>query len=170
MTLAEKIHEFRMGAHEPAINKEKSESKTMLPLEDFDRLVEGFFGRGLTRPTLYNWPGFHSSFETKFPKVDVVDRENEIIVRAELPGVDKKDIEVSTSDNTVTIRGTIRKEEKDEEGEYCCSEIYSGSISRTVGLPGEVDASGAKATYKDGVLEMVLPKREASVRRNIDID
>jgi HSP20 family protein len=137
-----------------------------------DRMFEGFMPRGWLRP-MFDWPSLGrlpAPFEGRMPSVDVVDRENEVVVRAEVPGVEKKDLEVSLGDNTVTIKGTMRREEKEEKGDYYRREISSGSFTRTVALPAEVDGSRAKATFKDGVLELVLPKAEHAKRRSINIE
>ena len=93
------------------------------------------------------------------PRVDVIDREDELVVRAETPGIDKDDLEVSVSEGSVTIKGATRREEKEEKGEYHRCEIMRGTFSRSVALPAEVDADAAQATFKDGVLELTPPKR-----------
>lgn len=147
-------------------------ARALSPFEEMDRMFEGFFPRGLMRPFHWEWPSWSrlpEPFEGRTPKVDVIDRDDEILVRAEMPGVDKKDVDVSTTENTVTIKGSTHAEEKEEKGDYYRCEISSGSFSRTLALPGNVDASKAKATFKDGVLEMALPKVEKSKRQKIDI-
>jgi HSP20 family protein len=106
----------------------------------------------------------------KVPKVDVVDRENEIVVKAEVPGVEKKDLDISVSDNSVTIKGSTRREEKEEKGDYDRREISVGSFSRTVALPAEVDGNKAKANFKDGVLELTIPKAEKAKRHSVKLD
>ncbi len=79
-------------------------------LEDqMERLFEDFFGRRWLRP--WQWPR-GEGIEARMPPVDVVDREHEVLVRAELPGMAKEDIEVSVSGNTITVKGSTRKEEK----------------------------------------------------------
>ena len=147
-------------------------ARALSPFEEMDRMFEGLFPRGLMRPFHWEWPSWSrlpEPFEGRTPKVDVIDRDDEILVRAEMPGVDKKDVDVSTTENTVTIRGSTHAEEKEEKGDYYRCEISSGSFSRTLALPGNVDASKAKATFKDGVLELALPKVEKSKRQKIDI-
>lgn len=146
----------------------------MSPLEEMDRLLDDVFRfrHGWMRPLRMEWPdwgGLRMPLEGRFPRVDVVDREAEILVRAELPGVDKQDIEVSMTDNTVTIKGSTRHEEKEEKGDYYRCEISRGSFSRTVALPGDVDNTKATATFKDGILELTLPKVEKSKRRTIAV-
>ncbi|MEW6353077.1 MAG: Hsp20/alpha crystallin family protein [Pseudomonadota bacterium] len=104
------------------------------------------------------------------PHVDVIDRDNEIVVRAEVPGVDKKDLDVSMTDNTITIKGETKYEEEEEKGDYYRCELTHGAFARTIPLPGAVDASKAKATYHEGVLEMNLPKLEKSKRHSIKVE
>lgn len=144
-------------------------TRALSPFEEMDRLLEGFFPRGWLRPMRWEWPSW-AEIERRFPKVDVIDRDNEIVVKAEVPGVDKKDIEVTTTDNTVTIKGKTSHEEKEEKGDYYRAEITRGSFSRTVALPGEVDGTQAKASFKDGMLELTLPKQPKSKRVSVKID
>lgn len=147
-------------------------SRALSPFEEMDRMFDHFFRRGWMRPWRFEWPSFPeiSPREMKVPKVDVVDRENEIVVKAELPGVEKKDLDISVSDNTVTIKGSTRHEEKEEKGDYYRCEISTGSFSRTVALPAEVDGAKAKANFKDGLLELTLPKIEPAKRHSIKLD
>jgi HSP20 family protein len=89
---------------------------------------------------------------------------------AEIPGVEKKDLDVSLSDSVVTIKGSTSHEGKEEKGDYHRSEISSGSFFRTLTLPADVDGAKAKATFKNGVLELVLPKLAYSRRRSILVE
>jgi HSP20 family protein len=155
-----------------AVRKEEAKpvpARLLSPFEEMDRLFEGFFPRGWMRPMRWEWPSW-AEIERRFPKVDVIDRDNEIVVKVEVPGVDKKDIEVTTTDNTVTIKGKTSHEEKEEKGDFYRCEISRGAFSRTVALPGEVDGSQAKASFKDGVLELTLPKQAKSKRVSVKID
>ena len=113
--------------------------------------------------------GRFENFALRMPNVDVIDRDTEIVVRAEVPGIDKKDLDISLSDNLLTIKGQIRTEKKEEKGDYHRHEISSSSFARSVTLPAAVDTSKANAALKDGVLEINLPKLESSKRRNISI-
>jgi HSP20 family protein len=142
------------------------------PFEEVDRLLENLSLRDWMRTMRMDWPGWGElqlPLEGRMPRVDVVDREAEVVVRAELPGVDKKDLEVSATDNTVTIKGSTRHEEKEEKGDFYRCEISRGSFSRSVVLPAVVDGAKGSATFKDGVLELVLPKVEKPKRRGITI-
>jgi HSP20 family protein len=152
---------------------QKAEPKRALsPFEEMDRLFEDYFSRGWMRPFRWEWPSLGEMakpFEGKMPKVDVIDRDDEVVVKAELPGVEKKDLDVSVTETSVTIKGTTSREEKEEKGDFYRCEISRGAYTRTVGLPSYVDADKAKATFKDGVLELTLPKVEKSKRRSIEI-
>lgn len=128
---------------------------------EFDRLFDDFFGRRWMRPF-----GEFAAFE---PNVDIIDRDDEVVVRAELPGFKKDDVEVSVSGNTLTLTGQRSSEEKEEKGTYYRAEIVRGSFTRTITLSAEVDDTNAKASMKDGVLELTLPKVEKSKRRTITI-
>lgn len=147
-------------------------TRALSPFEEMDRMFDGFFRRGVMRPWRFDWPSFPEMAlpEMKIPKVDVVDRENEVLVKAEIPGVDKKDIDISVGEDTVTIKGETRREEKEEKGDYYRCEISHGAFSRTVALPAVVDGARAKASFKDGVLELTLPKIEKAKRHSIKVE
>jgi len=152
---------------------QKAEPKRALsPFEEMDRMFEDYFSRGWMRPFRWEWPSLGEMakpFEGKMPKVDVIDRDDEVVVKAELPGVEKKDLDVSVTETSVTIKGTTSHEEKEEKGDYYRCEISRGAYARTVALPSYVDADKAKASFKDGVLELKLPKVKKSKRRSIEI-
>ena len=145
----------------------------LTPFEEMERLFEGFFPGDLARPSLWEWPRLsrmRMPLEAKLPRVDVLDREADILVRAELPGVDKKDLDISVSDNSVTIKGSTKQERKEEQGDYYRCEITQGAFARTIALPNAVSSEKAKASFKDGMLELVLPKTEPAKRRSIKVE
>ena len=148
---------------------QKTPARLISPLESMDRMFDDFFGRGWLRPFRRDWLAF-PELDISMPKVDVIDRDEEVVVRAEVPAVKKEDIEVSISGNTVTIKGETKHEEKEKTGDYYRSEISRGAFSRMVSLPAEVDESKARASLKDGVLELTLPKVEKARRRTIKVD
>jgi len=121
------------------------------------------------RWNLPGWPELASPFEGRLPKVDLVDREKELVVRAELPGVDKKDLDVSMTDHTVTIRATTHHEDEKEEGEYHRKEMSHGEFQRTIPLPEEIQTENVKTAFKNGVLELKFVKSKASERKRIEI-
>ena len=164
-------------------NEEKKESKQEVkkvetaqvvnPFEEMERMFDSYFSHGWLRPFHTQWPSFSRQaqpFEGKSPSVDVIERDDVIIVKAELPGVDKKDINVSVTSNTVTIKGSTWHEEKEEKGDFYRCEISRGSYSRTLSLPAEVDEEKTKAKVKDGILELTLPKLTKSKRHSIKVE
>lgn len=154
----------------PGVQKAPT-ARALSPFEEMDQLFNQFLHRGWMRPWRFEWPSMPELGlpEMKAPRVDVIDREAEVLVKAELPGVDKKDIEVSVGEDSVTIKGETRHEEKEEKGDYYRSEITRGSFSRTVALPATVNGEGAKARMNNGVLEITLPKVEKAKRHSISV-
>ncbi|MFO8046913.1 MAG: Hsp20/alpha crystallin family protein [Halomonas sp.] len=148
----------------------QTESRTMSPFREFDRLLDTFFDRG-GMPSRWEHPLWQrfAAFEKGLPKVDVIDRDAEVVVRAEVPGFDREELDVSVTDGAVTIKGDHHEEAKEEEGEYFHSEISRGAFSRTVSLPDDIDADKAAASFKNGVLELTLPKHKKANRRKIEV-
>lgn len=115
---------------------------------EMDDLFDSFF-RGLDRP----FAGYKA-----WPAIDVAEEENEIVVRAEVPGCKAEDIDISVYGNTLTISGEKKhEEEKKEKGYYHVESTY-GSFRREIALPTDVDQSKIDAVCKDGVLSITLPK------------
>lgn len=143
------------------------------PFDNIEKIFEDFFPRSMLRQFKTEWPStgtLAAPFEGRIPKVDIIDRDDEIFVRAELPGIDKKDIDISMTDYTLTIKGETKKQEKEEKGDYYRCETSQGSYIRTLSLPAEVNSDKAKSSFKDGVLELTLPKMERAKRRTIKVD
>lgn len=103
------------------------------------------------------------------PAVDMIEGKDEVVLRADLPGLDQKDIEVSIDRGLLTIKGE-RKEEKEakEGGVYCC-ERWAGTFTRTMALPPGVDPEKIQASFKNGVLEVRLPKTPEAQGKKIEI-
>ena len=147
-------------------------TRPVSPFEAMDQLFGSYCPSGWMRPFRMEWPewsGAGAPFEGKSPKVDVIDRDKEVVVKAELPGVNKEDIDVSVQNNTVTIKATTSHEEKEEKGDYYRCEMSRGSFARTVMLPAEVDEAKAEASFKNGVLELTLAKLKESKRHTIKV-
>jgi len=146
----------------------------MTRLDEMERLFEDFFGRGMPGPFRWEMPrlGEMAPFQGRHPKVDVQDRESEVAIRAELPGVKKDDLDISVGEDSVTINASTReeKEEGEKAGEYYRREIATGSFARTVALPAGVDADKARAQFEDGILTLTLPKREQAKRKRIPVE
>ena len=146
-----------------ALEKWRPRLMAQSPFRDLARLereMEDMFGR---------WPAWPWSERGWAPAVDMIDHEDEIVLRADLPGLDEKDIEVTVQDGTVGIRGE-RKEGKEEKKEdYYYSERSYGAFARTLMLPTTVEADKVKATFKNGVLEVHLPKAKEAKGKKIEI-
>lgn len=140
------------------------------PFDEMERMMDHMFGffPGRWRQPMSVMPPEMRASEARCPSVDVIEHDEEVLVRAELPGVDKKDIDVSVSDSSLTIDTTPHAAE--EQGEYHCCEIGSAPFTRTVQLPVEVDGAKAKASFRDGLLELHLPKTEHARRRSLSIE
>ena len=155
----------------PAPSKSKEGAVTRF--DEFERDIERMFDNFMSRNWLQPFrdlPSLRGNLELpRAPRVDLVERDGEVVVRAQLPGVDKKDIEVSLTDRTITIRASTRKEDKEEKGEYYRREISTGEVSRTLALPAEVDGTKAQAEFKDGILEIMIPKIAKSKRVQVDV-
>jgi len=156
----------------PEKGKPGTASRLPALFSDFDQVFDQLRGRDWMQPFHFgellknHVPMFT---EGRLPKVDIIDRDKDILLRAELPGVDKKDLDITMTDNTVTIKASSQYEQTDEQSDYYRSEIAQGQFARTVGLPAEVDVDQVKTSFKDGVLELTAPKLERARRRAIKI-
>ncbi|HLG18445.1 MAG TPA: Hsp20/alpha crystallin family protein [Bdellovibrionota bacterium] len=120
----------------------------------FDELYRDFM------PTQFRY--MTESVEAYTPKIDVKDTEKDIQVLAELPGVDEKDIEISLTNETLTIKGEKKSEVEEKRKDYYWAERAYGSFYRSIPLPCEVKADKAEAVFKKGVLSVLLPKTDAA--------
>ncbi|MBI3947955.1 MAG: Hsp20/alpha crystallin family protein [Armatimonadetes bacterium] len=124
--------------------------------EEMDRLFDRFFApmeRRMELPETFMATGW-------VPSIDMYDRNGDLVVEAELPGIKKEDVDISVEDSTLTIRGEMkREEEKKEEGLYR-SERHYGRFVRSIPLPTSVKSDQVKAKFEHGVLCITLPKAE----------
>jgi HSP20 family protein len=134
---------------------------------EMDRMMDDFFGRRMRSWWPERWLGREAEITT--PSVDVYEEKDEIVVKAELPGMDKSDIEVNISDSHLILRGEKKKEEKVEDKNYYRCERSYGAFLRTVELPADVQADKIKASFKNGILEVRLPKSEEAKSKEIKI-
>lgn len=118
---------------------------------EMDRLFESF-GRDL------GWPGGDDRTTATAPSIDVSETEGELRIEADLPGVEEKDVDVTVSDNVLTIKGEKKAEKEEKNKDFHLVERSYGSFSRSLTLPFAADPSKAKATFKNGVLSISLPK------------
>ena len=101
--------------------------------------------------------------------IDVIERDKDILIRVEMPGVEKKDLEVSVSDSALTIKGVVSRASKEQKKDYFRCEIAQGNFFRSLSFPAGVDASNINANLKDGILEVLLPKEESAQRRTVEV-
>ncbi|WP_322093985.1 Hsp20/alpha crystallin family protein [Paraburkholderia bannensis] len=133
-------------------------------IEPVSELFQGFF-----RP-LRGAPSADGS-DLSSIKLDVTESPQAYLVKAELPGVDKKDIDVKVDGNTVSIHAKVERKIEQKEGErWIRRERYSGSFARTFSLASEIDDSAASAQYQDGVLSLNLPKKAPAAQKSVQID
>jgi HSP20 family protein len=124
-------------------------------LEEVEQRFEDIFGRPFLPAVWRRVPMMEMGWA---PAIEVFEKEDKFVVKAELPGMKEEDIDVSVVGDTLTIKGERKAEsEVKEEDYYCCERSY-GSFSRSIALPSSVDAKKIEASYEDGVLEVSLPK------------
>ena len=103
------------------------------------------------------------------PTVDIVEEDDRILLKADMPGLEKSDIKVTVEDGTLAIRGSRTEKREEKKESYTRSERFMGTFSRSFTLPTWADGSAVKADYKNGVLTVVIPKTEAAKPREIEI-
>lgn len=135
------------------------------PFADMDDLFKGFFLRPVRVGAA---PGEQGSLGAV--KIDVSEGDKSYTVHAEIPGAKKEDIKVSVDGNVVSISAEVKNTREQKEGDKVLrSERYYGTVSRSFSLGADVDESQCTAAYKDGVLELVLPKKTGGRTRQISI-
>ncbi|HEU4387659.1 MAG TPA: Hsp20/alpha crystallin family protein [Blastocatellia bacterium] len=136
----------------------------------FDRMVEDFWRRPfptLLRPERW-WPA-ETGTMMRMPAVDVYEEKDDIVIKAEIPGLSKEDISVQVIGSTLMIKGEKKREEEVKEEDYYRCERSFGSFTRAVALPSDVKADQVKGSFKNGVLEVRLPKTEESKKKAITV-
>jgi HSP20 family protein len=103
------------------------------------------------------------------PTVDILETENELVLKADLPEVPLKDIDLQIEDGTLTIQGSRKFESKQDTHNYHRVERSYGAFRRSFNVPDSVDSENVKAEYKDGVLTVTLPKKEVAKPRTIKV-
>ncbi len=103
------------------------------------------------------------------PATDLIDKKDRLVARIELPGVEKEDVKISLSENNLTIQGEIEKDKETKKEDYYCCERAYGTYSRTISLPAEIDQDKITAKFKNGILEITMPKKPEKKPREIKI-
>ncbi len=124
----------------------------------FDRLFEDF-----------ELPSLFEEKEAWVPAFDVIEKEKEYVVTAEVPGIDPKDIDITISNGILTIKGEKKREQESKDENYYYMERQYGTFQRSFRLPDEVKTDEVDAKYKNGVLTLVLPKAHVGNVKKIEI-
>ncbi len=131
--------------------------------EEMDKLFERTFSRRVPErravPVVRGWA----------PAVDMFERANEVVVRIEVPGMSKEEIDISVMENTLTIFGERKAEEEIKDDDYYCCERFYGKFRRDIMLPQGVDTENIRASCKSGILEVVLPKKQKAKPQKIEV-
>lgn len=155
--------------------KKKKETKELVkaeptsalsPFVEMERMFEEFFRRpfSLIGPSWLPRLGLLEREEIS-PTVDIFEEGGDVVVKTELPGMKREDIDVNITNDTITISGEKKKEEKVERKDYYRLERSHGSFTRSFRMPTEVQTDKAKANFKDGVLEVRIPKTEEAKKK-----
>ena len=141
---------------------------------DFDRVFDRFRKdfEDLLWPTERSLARAFSvmpAVETRVPYVDLEDRGKDFLVKAEMPGFKKEDVEIQVQDNSVEIRGTTGWKYDDKTKNYICKERECESFYRMIGLPEEIKTGAVQANLKDGVLEITLPKKAPKQKKKVAV-
>jgi HSP20 family protein len=132
---------------------------------EMDNLFERFFGDAWGTSMLESLPARFG----RGPRLDLAESENEIAVKAELPGVEPNEVHVDLTGNTLTIRGEKRQEKEEKRENYHCVERRYGSFNRSVQLPASVDPEKITAGFKNGLLTITMPKRADAKPKRITV-
>jgi len=132
-------------------------------LSDIQGDINRLFSNSIHRGQLGEFADF-------VPSLELSEEDDKFVVHLDTPGMDRKDLDISVTGNTLTVKGERKSEEKKKEKGYYYSERRFGSFQRTIELPKEVDAEKIAASYKDGVLEVSLPKSERAKPKQIKVD
>jgi len=128
--------------------------------EQFSRLFDTSFPGRSSESDLTTWA----------PAVDIQETENELVLKADLPGIEEKDIDVRIENNTLTIRGERKFEKQVNEDNYLRVERSYGSFSRSFSLPNTINTEAISAEYKNGVLTVQMPKRAESKPKQVKVN
>lgn len=125
------------------------------------------------KPPKFDWPEWTGleSLKTEHPKIDILDCSDSILIRAEIPGIKKDDVDLSLSDTTLTLHSRfIEEKDTTDKDQYYRHETASKSFSRTLILPCDIQSIDAKAHFENGLLEISAPKSNKTTSKTIQID
>lgn len=128
--------------------------------ESMDKLFEDVFARRPRGQAPAIWQ----------PAAEIFETDHEVVVRAELPGIDPKNVDITVTDDTLTIKGEARAEQEEKGRNYYRRELRYGAFVRSLALPAEVKGDAAKASYKNGILEIRVPKSERARPKQVKVE
>ena len=135
----------------------------------FDKFLRHPFSLMTPSIGLRDFLGTHPMLGEISPTVDIFEDGNELVLKAELPGIKKNDLTVTIAENRITISGEKKQEEKVEKKDYHWMESSYGSFTRSFRLPENVNGDAAKASFKEGILEIRIPKTEEAKQKKITV-
>lgn len=136
-------------------------------LEKIQNEIGRLFGSSLSKK---GESGVETILESWSPAMDVIENKDSYVIKADLPGLTKDQIDVSIDKDVLTIKGEKKQEEKVEKENYLRSERFEGIYYRSVSLPSNVDTSNIKAEYQNGTLQLTLPKKEESKPKQVRLE
>ena len=139
-------------------------STWLSPFGRMEDVMEDFMRRPFGRSLWANMPRTMEEVEMS-PSVDIYEEGDNIVLKSELPGMSKEDLDINLTDDTITISGEKKKEEKIEKKNYYRLERSFGSFKRSFALPSDVKSDKAKASFKDGILQVTIPKSDEAKKK-----
>lgn len=158
------------------LKEKEKETREVTPWRPFSELsrverdMEHLFGNFFRRPFLgLTWPEQFREVGFREPAIEVYEEKDDVVIKAEIPGMKKEELDINISGTILTIKGEKKQEEEVKKKGYYYSERSYGSFLRTIDLPKEVQTDKARAHFKDGVLEVRLPKTEEAKRKEVKV-
>lgn len=148
--------------------KQLSRYPSTTPVNNLRREMDRIFNELI--PFSWRLDESETNLGTWTPTTDMMETDNEYVIKVDLPGLTKKDIQINAHDNVLTIEGERRKESKEEKAGYLRNERYFGTFKRSIMLPASIMDENIKASFKDGVLKINVPKAEKSKRKSVPIE
>lgn len=132
-------------------------------------MFDNFSGTGIFSP-ISDFANFSTNLLSSAMPIDVIDQGKEYVVRANLPGIDKKDVDIQLAENVLTIKGAYSQNKEDKNEHYLLQERRMGTFSRSIAFNDELLPDNVTASFKDGILEITIPKAEVQQTKPIKIN
>jgi len=158
-----------MAKKEQGALVQREEMQPVSPFAEMDKYFENFFRTPFSMLSNPIMQSIMPKAVDMAPSVDIFEEGDDVVVKADIPGVKKNDLDVTITENSLTISGERKQEKKVKEKDYHRVERSYGSFSRSFRLPENVNGSKAKAEFKNGVLEVRLPKTKESKQKKVEI-